>query len=130
MRALQIAAWCNTAQVAPHPEDDSLWQVIGDPTEGALVVAALKADVEARERDDRVLHEIPFDSERKAMSVIVRGPEGSATMYTKGAPEVILAKCDREWRHGQIGLCRPSGARRSIGPPLPWLQGPTRPGTG
>src|SRR5512135_672447 len=37
------------------------------------------------------------------MSVIVRGPEGSATMYTKGAPEVILAKCDREWRHGQIG---------------------------
>ena len=102
MRALQIAAWCNTAQVAPHPEDDSLWQVIGDPTEGALVVAALKADVEARERDDRVLHEIPFDSERKAMSVVVRGPEESATMYTKGAPEVILAKCDREWRHGQI----------------------------
>ena len=107
MRALQIAAWCNTAQVAPHPEDDSVWQVIGDPTEGALVVAALKADVEARERDDRVLHEIPFDSERKAMSVVVRGPEDSATMYTKGAPEVILAKCDREWRHGQIGPLTP-----------------------
>ena len=101
MRALQVAAWCNTARVTPHPENNSVWQVIGDPTEGALVVAARKADVEAHGRDDRLLHEIPFDSERKVMSVVVLGPEDSATMYTKGAPEVVLAKCDREWRHGQ-----------------------------
>ena len=79
----------------PLPEGDGGWQVIGDPTEGALVVAARKAEVEAHDRDDRVLHEIPFDSDRKAMSVLVRGPGDSATMYTKGAPEVILDKCDR-----------------------------------
>ena len=102
MRVLHIAAWCNAAQVTRRPEGDGGWQVIGDPTEGALVVAARKADVEARNRDERVLHEIPFDSERKAMSVLVRGPDDSATMYTKGAPEVILDKCDREWRHGRI----------------------------
>ncbi len=111
MRALQIAAWCNTAQVAPHPANRNVWQVIGDPTEGALIVAALKADVEAQEEgESSVLYEIPFDSDRKAMSVIVGGPAGSATMYTKGAPEVILAKCDEEWHEGQT---RPlTGERR------------------
>jgi P-type Ca2+ transporter type 2C len=102
MRALKVAAWCNTAQVAPGPGDDGGWQIVGDPTEGALVVAARKAEVHAHDRDDRLLHEIPFDSERKAMSVLVRGPDGSATMYTKGAPEVILRKCKQEWRHGRI----------------------------
>ena len=102
MRALQIAAWCNAAEVTPRPGDEGGWQVIGDPTEGALVVAARKADVEAHDRGDRVLHEIPFDSDRRVMSVLVRGTGDSATMYTKGAPEVILDLCDREWRHGRI----------------------------
>ncbi len=36
------------------------------------------------------------------MSVLVRGPGDSATMYTKGAPEAILDRCEREWRHGRI----------------------------
>ena len=102
MRALHIAAWCNAAQVTPRPEGDGGWRVLGDPTEGALVVAARKAEVEAKDRADRVLHEIPFDSDRRAMSVLVRGTDDSATMYTKGAPEVILDKCDQEWRHGRI----------------------------
>ena len=102
IRALQIAAWCNTAQVAPHPENERVWTVIGDPTEGALVVAALKAGVEAGQGAGDVLYEIPFDSDRKAMSIVVSGPAGSATMYTKGAPEVILAKCNQEWHEGQL----------------------------
>ncbi|MHB1556864.1 MAG: cation-translocating P-type ATPase [Isosphaeraceae bacterium] len=101
MRALQIAAWCNAAQVTRHPEGGG-WRVLGDPTEGALVVAARKADIEATDRAERVLHEIPFDSERRTMSVLVRGLDASATMYTKGAPEAILDRCDREWRHGRI----------------------------
>ncbi len=102
MHALQIAAWCNTAQVVPRPDGDAGWQILGDPTEGALIVAARKADVHAHDRDAQILHEIPFDSDRKAMSVVVKGPDDSATMYTKGAPEVLLSRCDREWRHGQI----------------------------
>jgi Ca2+-transporting ATPase len=102
MRALRIAAWCNTARLTPRPDVEGGWQVIGDPTEGALVVAARKADVHAHDRDGHLLHEIPFDSERKAMSVVVRGPDDSAMMYTKGAPEVILSKCGREWRHDRV----------------------------
>ncbi len=107
IRAMRIAAWCNAAQVTRHSSGEGGWKVIGDPTEGALVVAARKAEIEARDRDDHVLHEIPFDSERRAMSVLVRGPAGSATMYTKGAPEVILEKCRHEWRHGQADPLSP-----------------------
>ncbi len=113
MRALRIAAWCNTAQVDPRPDGGQGWQVIGDPTEGALVVVARKADVHAHDHEGRVLHEIPFDSERKAMSVLVRGPDDSATMHTKGAPEAILARSDREWRHGRIEPLTP-GRRTEI----------------
>lgn len=107
MRALHVAAWCNTAEVTPRGGAAAGWQVLGDPTEGALVVAARKAEVHARDRGGRVLHEIPFDSDRKAMSVLVRGPDDSATMHTKGAPEIVLALCDREWRHGRIGPLTP-----------------------
>ena len=100
-----------------------MWQVVGDPTEGALVVAALKADVAAHGRDNRVLHEIPFDSERKVMSVVVQGLEDSVTMYTKGAPEVVLAKCDREWRHGRTEPLTPE-RRDEIQPrPPQWPHG-------
>ena len=103
MRALQIAAWCNTAQVAPIPRTTASGRSSETRPKGPWSSPRSRPTSRRRSRDDRVLHEIPFDSERKAMSVIVRGPEESATMYTKGAPEVILAKCDREWRHGQIG---------------------------
>ncbi|MBX6312972.1 MAG: cation-translocating P-type ATPase [Isosphaeraceae bacterium] len=97
MRALTIAAWCNNARV--NPRADGSWEVIGDPTEGALIIAALKAEIEAADQGHHVLYEIPFDSERRAMSVVIRGPEG-ATMYTKGAPEVVLGKCIAEWAGG------------------------------
>jgi Ca2+-transporting ATPase len=71
--------------------------VVGDPTEAALVVAGMKAGVESRELEHRLLHEIPFSSDRKAMSVVVRpGDDGQLFRYTKGAPEVVLRKCTRE----------------------------------
>ena len=99
---LTIGAWCNNARVSPGEDGAEAWQVIGDPTEGALLVAALKAGIEADDREHRVLHEIPFDSERKAMSVVVRGPGGRPSMYTKGAPEVVLARCVAERRGGEV----------------------------
>ncbi len=97
-RLLTISAVCNNAKVSPRGDDTDNWQVIGDPTEGAMIVAALKGEIEAAEADHHVLFEIPFDSDRKAMSVVVRAPDGSAVMHTKGAPEVILKKCVAEWR--------------------------------
>lgn len=102
IQVLTAAARCNNSTVSPRGDDTDSWQVIGDPTEGALVVAALKAGIEAHDREQHVLYEIPFDSERKAMSVVVRGGEGTPVMHTKGAPEVILAKCNLERRGGQV----------------------------
>jgi len=102
VETLTIGAWCNNAQVTPRPDGSEGWQVIGDPTEGALIVAALKAGIEANEQGHHVLYEIPFDSERRAMSVVVRGADGEVTMYTKGAPEIILAKCGAEWTDGRV----------------------------
>ncbi|MDX2039463.1 MAG: cation-translocating P-type ATPase [Isosphaeraceae bacterium] len=102
IRALEVAVWCNTAKVEPHPEEAGVWQVVGDPTEGALVVAARKAQVSAQDRDERVIHEIPFDSDRKAMSVVIRLEGTGAAMFTKGAPEVILGLCSSEFRDGSV----------------------------
>ena len=95
-QALTIGARCNHARlVREQPQE---WEVIGDPTEGALRVAAMKAGLDSVESNASVsvLHEIPFDSDRKAMSVVIAVSEGGAVMYTKGALEVVLRKCDAE----------------------------------
>src|SRR6185436_5751428 len=73
MEALAVGAWCNNARVAPDPKGGG-WRVNGDPTEGALIVAARKAGIEIENSEGarpRVLYEIPFDSERKRMSVVL-----------------------------------------------------------
>ncbi len=101
IQVLTTGARCNNATVSPSGDGVDSWQVIGDPTEGALVVAALKAGIETHDREHQILFEIPFDSERKAMSVVVRGSEDSSVIYSKGAPEVILAKCTAELRNGK-----------------------------
>jgi Ca2+-transporting ATPase len=96
-QALTIGAWCTHAQVNRSAEGDGgKWEVVGDPTEGALVVAAFKAGIKAEDRERRIVHEIPFSSDRKAMSVVARPGDSQLFMYTKGAPEVVLGKCVRE----------------------------------
>jgi len=104
VQALTAGARCNNATVSPRGEGEDVWQVIGDPTEGALVVAAMKAGIAASDANHRVLFELPFDSDRKAMSVAVRTEQGTVMMYTKGAPEVLLAKSTHELRAGQTVL--------------------------
>jgi Ca2+-transporting ATPase len=68
---------------------------LGDPTEVALVQAALEAGYNPVNVTDEYkrLKEIPFDSERKMMSVVCQLPSGEKIVFTKGAPEVILQKC-------------------------------------
>ncbi len=102
LQALTIGAKCNHAQLRPPTDVAEDWQMIGDPTEGALLVAALKADIEPLGRAERILYEIPFDSERKAMSLVLSSPDGAAVLYAKGAPEVILARSVAEQIEGAV----------------------------
>ncbi|MBH0177244.1 MAG: cation-translocating P-type ATPase, partial [Nitrospira sp.] len=75
-------------------QEEGSWKVIGDPTEGALLVAAAKTGLlkEHLDRDSPFEREIPFDAERKRMSLIRRTPEGH-TLFAKGAPDVLVARC-------------------------------------
>ena len=71
--------------------------VIGDTTEGALIVAAAKAGM-AKENLESMyprVQEVPFTSERKRMTTVHKSPEGKVFAYVKGAPEIILERCDR-----------------------------------
>ncbi len=90
---LRAATLASDAHIA-RGEADGRWHVKGDPTEGALVVAAAKAGlVKAElERQTPRTGEIPFTSETKRMTTLHTTPEG-AVAYSKGAPEVILASC-------------------------------------
>jgi len=97
-RLLTIGARCNNAALSPAADGDDRWEVVGDPTEGALLVAAMKAGVAIHDPGETVVYELPFDSDRKAMSVVVRKGDGSLIVYTKGAPEALLDRCTHEDR--------------------------------
>ncbi|HEU4628591.1 MAG TPA: cation-translocating P-type ATPase [Gemmatimonadaceae bacterium] len=96
-RALAAADRANNAVVA---ERDGRWTVQGDPTEGALLVAARKAGLRAEALEARLprLGEVPFSSERKLMSTVHRdaAQAGRALVFVKGAPDVLLDRCTRE----------------------------------
>jgi Ca2+-transporting ATPase len=97
---LTIASHCNSATLQSD-ETGNRWTITGDPTEGALIVLAHKGGIPADRGPRRLVSEIPFDSERKAMSVIERTADQRLVLYHKGAPEVVLEKCTQEWRQGQ-----------------------------
>ena len=79
---------------------DGRWQVQGDPTEGALVVAATKAGLnpaDLNEQEPRVA-EIPFTSERRRMTTLHTTASGAAVAYSKGAADEVLAGCTSQLR--------------------------------
>jgi len=116
-RLLAIGARCTNASIRPGA-DGADWEVVGDPTEGALIVAALKGGVAVADADEPVVYEIPFDATRKLMSVVVRRRDGSRVLETKGATEAVLARCVAELRDGRpepltpaLDRCRSAGIR-------------------
>jgi Ca2+-transporting ATPase len=78
-------------------DGDERWLIKGDPTEGALVVAAAKAGLDKAEleREFPRTAEIPFSSETKRMTTLHETPAG-VVAYSKGAPEFILDSCTRQ----------------------------------
>lgn len=91
VQTLRIGLRCNHAELTR--DNAGGWAIVGDPTEGALIVAARKAGLEPNSEDRRPLDEIPFDSQRKAMSIVLPHRGEGAILYAKGAPEVMLGKC-------------------------------------
>ena len=90
--ALTAAALCGDAQLewragAPMAQ--------GDPTEGALVVAAAREGVDRNQLEEAFprVADLPFDSNRKRMSTIHPGPDGGYRVYVKGAPDLLLERC-------------------------------------
>ena len=101
---LRAASLCSNARLEHTATPGEAWRAIGDPTENGLLLAALAAGLEPQEQQSRHprRREIPFDSHRRRMSVLVdwRGgeddlplPGGEALVLTKGAPLEVLAHC-------------------------------------
>lgn len=95
---LRAGVLCNGAELRL---EGFVWQVLGDPTEGALLVAAAKAGLSKSdlEREHPVLGEVPFDSERKKMCVVRQTTTGPVA-FVKGAPDVLLRDCTL-WMTGE-----------------------------
>nr|WP_079073957.1 cation-transporting P-type ATPase [Streptomyces sp. Root1310] len=95
---LRVAALCCDARLVPS-QDAQRWRVLGDTTEGALLVVAVKAGLDpgAEEAAAPRVTEFPFDSDRKLMTTVHRDGAGYRACV-KGAPAEVLALCtDREW---------------------------------
>lgn len=101
-RALHAAELANNARLIIQ---DGRWGIQGDPTEAALIVAARKAGITRAHMDARYVRigEVPFSSERKMMSTAQRDSEHAEhiRMTSKGAPDVLLARCTHEWIDGE-----------------------------
>jgi Ca2+-transporting ATPase len=93
VRELLLAgALCNDAVL--HRDGDA-WRIAGDPTEGALIVAAQKLGMDAqKERRSRPRRDgISFESERQYMATLHEEPGGGQIIFVKGAPEVVVRRC-------------------------------------
>jgi Ca2+-transporting ATPase len=97
-QALLCGVLCNGAQLA---KDDGGYTMVGDPTEGAILTAAAKAGLwkESATKEFPFVEEIPFDSERKRMTIVRKTP-GGATAFVKGAPDVLIEVCTAIEEHG------------------------------
>ncbi len=122
-RLMEIATQCNNAQITMQGStamsrdrtastSKEKWQTDGEPTEIALLVMAAKANVLQEDPDFHRLSEIPFDSERKRMSVMVRHKSGKTMAFAKGAPDLLLNRCKYIQTDSGIQSMTPAHKRR------------------
>jgi len=104
--ALRISALCNDSTLKP---EDEKYKLLGDPTEGALLVAALKAGLkqDALQKEQPRLAELPFSSEKRYMATLHPYQDGRAVVYVKGSVDRVLAMCCQ---------IRENGATRELTP--------------
>jgi len=97
---LTIGALCNNAALK---NENGTWSIMGDPTEGALIVAAAKAVLERTKLEKMYprVWEGPFTSERKRMTTVHLTLEGEQFAFVKGAPEIVLERCTHVFENGK-----------------------------
>ena len=119
---IHAAVLCNDAVLQ---EKDNNWQVVGDPTEGALLSLGMKAGVDPNVQRDLEyrLSSIPFESEYRFMATLNQLSDGKRLIFIKGAPETVIEKCseertesgkrpiNRDYWHHQIGEIARKGQR-------------------
>lgn len=95
VEALVAGLLCNDATLQ---EKDGIWRPNGDPTEAALVSAAMKAGLDPKNENARSprIDIVPFESEHKYMATLNRSEDGGVVVHLKGAPERVLGMCDLE----------------------------------
>ena len=96
---LATIALCNNATLVQkgggEQKEGGGWKVVGDPTEGALLTLAAKGGVpkESVSSDHQVVKELPFDSDRKRMTIVTLDAHGREVVHTKGSADVLLPLC-------------------------------------
>jgi Ca2+-transporting ATPase len=113
-KALTICALCNNSTLRKsttiigglfrRSKSERDWNIVGDPTEGALLVLGAKGGIwrEQLEKNLYRVDEFPFDSDRKRMTVVYRDENGAKEALVKGAPDIMLSLCDKILINGQI----------------------------
>ena len=94
---LRVCILCSTAKLVPPSQTQKYWSIIGDPTEGALLVLAGKAgfDIEHERERYPLVKRFPFESTRKRMTSIHKTEEGDLRAFVKGSPKEILELSDK-----------------------------------
>ena len=111
--ALRIGALCCDATLDRSEQEAA---VLGDPTEGALLVAAAKAGMikDELERETPRIRELPFSSETKRMVTVHRTPAGATVAYVKGAPAVVLDASSEELTIEGVRPMTPEGRQQVL----------------
>jgi len=125
---LKIGVLCNNASMTRIKQNKSFgkiaslipkaekWELSGDPTEAALLVVGAKGGCTQELLNESYMRidEVPFDSDRKCMSVICENDKGEVFVFTKGAADVIIEKCSKIYTSkGVVGL-DPAGVKRVL----------------
>ncbi|NVC95493.1 cation-transporting P-type ATPase [Vibrio natriegens] len=97
IQATRASVLCNDTSIKLH---DGKWQILGDPMEGALLIAGMKAgiDSETETKSFPRTDLIPFESEHRFMATLHHNHIGEAYIFIKGAPEQVLDICNQQ--HG------------------------------
>ncbi|WP_265446509.1 calcium-translocating P-type ATPase, SERCA-type [Acetivibrio straminisolvens] len=126
--SLEIGVLCNNASMVRLKEKRPLekitsliprtekWELSGDPTEAALLVVGAKGGClqEALNESYIRIDELPFDSDRKCMSVICENDKGEVFVFTKGAADVIIEKCSKLYTSKGIADLNEAGVKRVL----------------